>query len=127
MKKFATIGLSVSLLIIATLLVWHHTKYPSDAAIRRELPETWVPPGGGSTCIFGSDGHFVAQLTGKRVGRLEGTWQVQDGFMIYTFTNSSFTKYVPYTIRGRILRMDGHELAVQEDAKTVEVTQKVEP
>jgi len=47
--------------------------------------------------------------------------------MIYTFTNSSFTKYVPYTIRGRILRMDGHELAVQEDAKTVEVTQKVEP
>ena len=127
MKKFTTIGLSVSLLIIATLLVWHHTKHPSDAAIRRELPGTWVPPGGGSTCIIGSDGHFVAQLTGKRVGRLEGTWQVQDGFMIYTFTNSSFTKYVPYTIRGRILRMDGHELAVQEDAKTVEVTQKVEP
>ncbi len=127
MKKLAIIGFTLGLLIAASVLFWHHLKHPSDATIRRTLPGTWVANGGSSTCTRDSDGHFVAQLTGRHVGRLEGTWQVQDGFLIETYTNSSFTKYLPYTMRGRILRLDSHELAVQEDAATISVSRRIEP
>jgi hypothetical protein len=126
-KKLAIIGLTLGLLIVGSLLFWHHMKHPSDATIRRTLPGTWVAQGGSSTCTRDADGHFVAQIAGRHTGRLEGTWQVQDGFLIDSITNSSLTARVPYTIRARILRMDGHELAVQDDARTISVSQRSEP
>ena len=157
MKTFTIIGFSIALLTIGTLLFWHHTKRPidaatrretaihremlgfpqpppgwsnanpSDEAIRRELPGTWVILDSRSTSSLDLNGHCVTQLTGKHIGRLEGTWQVQDGFYIYTVTNSSFTKHLPYTIVERVLHMEGHELTMQADAKTVYVMRKVEP
>jgi hypothetical protein len=128
MKKFIIIGFCLSLLVISTLLVWHYIKHPSDATIRRELPGTWVARGGGSTCTINSDGYFVTQITGKHIGRFEGTWQVEHGYMIYTITKSSFTGHWPAMLSVRILSMDGHKLAVQQDgANRVEVSQKVEP
>jgi hypothetical protein len=127
MKKITIIGFTLGLLVVASLLFWHHTKHPSDATIRRTLPGTWVAQGGSSTCIRDADGHFVAQLAGRHTGRMEGTWQIQDGFLIDSITNSTLTTHVPYTIRAQILRMDGHELAVQDDAKTISISQRSEP
>ena len=127
-KKFIIIGFSLVLLIIAALLIWYNKKHPSDSTIRKEYLGTWVAQGamGHSTIDIYSDGHFIAQLTGRRAGKLEGTWRVQDGFIISTYTNSSFTKHLPYSESDQVLRMNGHELVTQY-GKDVFVKHKVEP
>ena len=128
MKKFAIAGVIGVLLVVIALMFWHAKKHPSDIAIRRQLPGTWVlhAQGRRSTCVFGADGHFVAQLPD---GKLEGTWQIQNGFLIETY-KEIFTNGVQrgtYTGGDRIVRMDSRELAMQDNGYPIDVFQKIQP
>ena len=127
MKKLIIVGFGLGLLVIA-LLVWYHVRHPSDATIRKEYPGTWVAQGAGghSTIHIYPDGHFVATFTGRQSGTLEGTWRVEHGFIVTTYTNSSFTKRVPYSESDKVIRMDGHELVTQY-GKDVTVIHRVKP
>jgi hypothetical protein len=133
MKKITIIGFSLGLLIIATLIFMHYQKHPSDSMIRRKLPGTWIPniaDGRARTLTTSSDGHWTEQITGKiRTGRLEGTWQVRDGFLIITLTNNDLDMQVPSTHSSRIIRIDSHEYVLQsENGNTPAVVfKKVEP
>lgn len=132
MKKIAIIGFTFGLLIIAILVVMHYQKHPSDSAIRRKLPGTWtlnIADGRARTLMMSSDGHWTEQITGKiRTGRLDGTWQVRDGFLISTITNNDMDMQVPSTHTSRIIRIDSHEYVLHsENGNTQVVFKKVEP
>ena len=130
MKKITIIGFILGLLVVASLLFWHHLKHPSDAAIRQKLPGTWniTGNGGSGTTTIDSDGHFLSQFAGRDVLRLEGTWQVEDGCFVYRVTNSSLApNRVPYTVSERIIRIDSQELVLYIDRERQEVLQKAEP
>jgi len=131
MKTFTIIGFIIGLLIIGGLLFWHYRKHPSDTAVRQGLPGTWVETAGNGitkTITIDSNEHTTIQFSGRATGRLEGTGQVQDGFLITTITNSSLAHRVPYTNRMRIVRMADHELVLQGERNTQEeVLKKVQP
>src|ERR1035437_2447622 len=132
MKRIAIIGFGLGLLIIGILIFLHYQKHPSDSMIRRKLSGTWtlnITDGRARTLTMSSDGHWTEQITGKiRTGRLDGTWQVRDGFLISTITNNDMDMQVPSTHSSRIIRIDSHEYVLQsENGKTPAVLKKVEP
>ena len=130
MKRIATIGFGLGLLIIGILIYLHYQKHPSDSMIRRKLPGTWVPNvADGRSHIFklAADGHWTEQITGKiRTGRLEGTWQFKDGLLITTITTNDLDMQVPSTHSSRIIQIDSHEFIVSNRQMQVVYT-KIEP
>jgi hypothetical protein len=136
MKKLVVIGFSLGMLFIATLIFMHYQKHPSDSKIRRNLPGTWILNMAGdlrTTYIMSADGHWTGQVSGKTTaGRMDGTWQVKDGFLISTTTNSNFGTntslrvQTPASVSSRIIRIDSHEFVVQT-RNTQVAFKKVEP
>ena len=131
MKKVIAIVFAIGLLIIVTLLFWHHTNHPGDAAIRHKLVGTWISSNqaikGG--VAFSSDGNFVVNEvfgigTNERPVVYEGTWQLKDGFLITT-TRKSDTKsaHVEAVTRVRIIRVNDQELIYRDEHAGV-VTRK---
>ena len=118
------------LLIIATLLLWHQQKYPSDSAISQKLQGTWVPniaDGRSRTFTMSADGHWTEQVIGKiRTGSLGGTWQVMDGFLVSTVTTNDLDMQVPLTNSSRIIQIDSNEFIVSNRQMQV-VYKKIEP
>lgn len=114
MKRFAIWGFVIAL-IVAGLLVWQHFKHPSAAQVRQMLPGTWAFDDYGSYTIR-PDGSYVGQFTNVNalnVLRIEGTFQVSDGFLIQIITYRTNFQ-VPYTTRSRILRANDHEIVITE-------------
>ena len=76
-----------------------------------------------------SDGHWTGQITGKiRTGRMDGTWQVRDGFLISTITSNDMDMQVPSTHTSRIIRIDSHEYVLHSENGNIQaVFKKVEP
>jgi hypothetical protein len=132
MKRIATIGFGLGLLIIGTVIYLHYQKHPSDSMIRRKLPGTWtlnIGDGRARTMTMSLDGHCTEQITGKiGTGRLDGTWQVKDGFLISTIKTNDLDMPVPSTHSSRIIRIDSHEYVLHSDnGNTQVVFKKVAP
>jgi hypothetical protein len=101
----------------------------SDEKIRRQLPGIWtfearyangdealcqiaVAPGGS----YSSTITFPHRTNGPRVISMQGTFRVEDGFLIDTTTKDSQTNgSVPHTLRSRIIRIDDHELVLNDE------------
>lgn len=98
----------------------------ADDKIRKKLPGTWVLEArheGGrdvwSTVTVAPDGSYTCTLdlpgrtNGPRTISMEGTFRVEDGFLIDTATKDSQTNSpLPYTVRSRIVRIDDRELVL---------------
>lgn len=127
-KSVTAIGIGM-LLVAGTATVVEKVSQSSDAVICRKLPGTWVlhSKNGGSRTIWTADGHFVAYLTGKNVMTLVGTWQVRNGFIIETWTNSAIARPGTLTHGSRVLRINSRELVVQDEGYPPSVFQKVQP
>lgn len=100
--------------------------------MRNKLPGTWVfkpkyANGGDETITtkVALDGSYVTTISlptrklGPRIIRQVGTWRVEDGFLIEEVTDDSQTNAsVPYTSRTRIVRVDDHELELDNQQKS---------
>ena len=99
MKKIIIIGFVVAL-VAASVLLWQHSKHPSDAKLARQITGAWtkdtynpktfsltdpvvytntISPDGSFSYIWG---HRSALVT------FQGTWLVKEGELVMTFTNS---------------------------------------
>lgn len=101
----------------------------ADEKIRGQLPGTWTfearyASGNKILCQFtvALDGSYSSTITlphrtnGPRVISMEGTLRVEDGFLIDTKTKDSQTiASVPQTTRSRIIRIDDHELVLDDE------------
>ena len=126
MKKFIALGFAV-VLVIAAALLWQHFN-------QSKLTGTWVfdfDDNVQSVITVAPNGSYVCHvegLTNGRVVKLEGTMQIKDGFVIDLCTNDSQTNAaVPRTMRGRIIRMNDHEMVLKWNGMTKDaVSRKVE-
>jgi hypothetical protein len=101
----------------------------ADDKIRKKLPGIWVfearfARGGDvvSTTTVAPDGSYVCTIAipgrtnGPRTISMEGTFRVENGFLIDTITKNSQTNAsVPSTNRGRIVRIDDRELVLDDE------------
>ena len=99
----------------------------ADDKIRKKLLGTWVLEAryeGGSdmrsTVTIAPDGSYACTLdlpgrtNGPRTISMEGTFRVEDGFLIDTVTKHSQTNAKwPNTSRSRIVRIDDRELVLE--------------
>ena len=99
----------------------------SDEEIRQKLPGTYLVkvdyPGGNSrgTTTFTPQGGLFTKLALTRSNETrnvfyEGYWQVQDGFLFTTVTNTDNTEVraaVGHTNQLKIVSLDEHELVYQ--------------
>jgi len=106
-----------------------------DSQIQQELTGTWVETGDSfrSTRVVSPSGSFDFQITGLTNGitvKEEGTLLARDGDLIITLTKDSRTNatFSPQGLRGRIVRLNDHELVVRWDGIDKDVvSQKVKP
>lgn len=101
----------------------------ADEKIRRQLPGIWTfearyASGDEAFCQFtvAPDGSYSSTIAlphrtnGPRVLSMEGTLRVEDGFLIDTKTkDSQINASVPHTMRSRVIRIDGHELVLDDE------------
>jgi hypothetical protein len=100
----------------------------ADEKIRKNLPGTWVlearyESGSDirSTTTVAPDGSYACTLdlpgrtNGPRTISMEGTFRVENGFLIDTITRDSQTnaRAVPNTNRSRVVRIDDRELVLE--------------
>jgi len=117
MKKFITIGIGVGLLIVVSVLFWHHEKSSGDAMIRQKLTGPWVTdyPGVKGAVTFRSDGSYAVNQTqgfgtNERPVQFEGTWQVRDGYLIMMSTQAvSGGIYLESPTRAKVIRVNDQE------------------
>jgi len=101
----------------------------ADEKLRKQLPGVWMfeakyASGSEALCRFtmASDGSYSSTITlphrtnGPQVVSMEGTFRVEDGFLIDTVTKNSQTNAsVPSTNRSRIVRIEGRELVLSDE------------
>jgi hypothetical protein len=120
-----------SYILIASLMLLTGCGHRRDTAVRKNLPGIWNVElaftnawGSKSTFTIGPNGEFVCQTvtaSDVQVAELAGTFQVKDGMLIETVTNSTQPKIqgrIPFTSRAQIIRADNHEMAVIYDGDT---------
>ena len=95
---------------------------PGDAKIQQQLTGTWVVDVGSdarSTNIIHQDGRYEAEvigLTNGHIASMEGTLSVRNGVLTMTTTKHSNTNAPnPFVQRGRVIRVNAHELVVRWD------------
>jgi hypothetical protein len=123
MKKIAVTGLAIGLLIIATLLFWHHTRPSGDAAIRQKLIGSWGSenPAIKGAVTFSSDGSFAVNETfglGTNTHPVQyaGTWQIEDGYLVMrTAQGSSGGVHVEPITRQKIIHVNSQELVFRDE------------
>jgi hypothetical protein len=90
-------------------------------------------PSGGhfqSTMILGSDGRYVCNgsvtgTNGVRTFRVEGTMEIEEGFIVDTMTNHSNTNApLPHTSRAKIIRQSEREIVAKWEGAEVESTMR---
>jgi len=126
---------TITFLLLALLLMSCGRR---DAKIQQKLTGTWgvdINLKGRqlhSTSIVSPDGSFADEITGFADGRImktEGRLLATNGMLIDIVTKNSETNArVPGTLRGRIVRLNDHELIVRWDGNDKDaVLQKVKP
>jgi hypothetical protein len=121
-----------SVLLLTACRRKEETHLSPDTEMRKKLPGIWVfEPKYASgrndqrvTTTVAADGSYVTSIAlpgrtnGPRTIKLEGTWRIEDGFLIDTITKDSQTNSsVPRTSRDRIIRIDDRELELADPEK----------
>jgi hypothetical protein len=139
MKKFIIIGFVVAVVAVGVLL-WQHSKYPSDAELARQIAGAWtidtfnpktfswtdpvvytntISPDGSFSCVLG---HRSALVT------FQGTWLVKDGEFVITYTNSYGTgDHQAEPVAGKvdhhkIIHVDEHQFIYMAGERTNTLT-----
>ena len=91
-----------------------------DARLQKQIVGTWALTsldsyGGGltNTVTVARDGRYDCRIVSGsgRLFYVQGLFQVQQGFLVDTMTNSSNTNApLPEVFRARIIRVDDHEM-----------------
>ena len=117
MKKTVAIGIIAAILIVISFLCWRHLATFNDDEIRSNLAGKWEQPDSSGIYTIRQDGSYIGKWT-KPAGKivtLEGSFRVEDGYMINTVTNSSETKLPnPEVYRNRIIRANAHEIVIND-------------
>jgi hypothetical protein len=120
MKKLITIGFTIGLLVVVTLLAWRHVRPLRDAEMFGKLPGTWFLSYG--SLDVHPDGSYVLQFTHSPTDGIltnEGTFQVRDGLLINTVTKSYRTNaQLPQITRMRIIQMNDREMIIDNGSKS---------
>ena len=127
MKKIIVTGFAIGLLIIATLLLWHHTRPSGDAAIRQKLIGSWGSenPAIKGAVTFSPDGSFTVNETfglGTNTHPVQyaGTWQVEDGYLVTrTAQGSSGGVHVEPITRQKIIHVNDQEFVIMDHGTTI--------
>jgi ABC-type glycerol-3-phosphate transport system substrate-binding protein len=127
MRKIVVTGFAIGLLIVVTLLLWHHIRHPGDAAIRQKLIGSWGSenPAIKGAVTFNPDGSFAVNETfglGTNAHPVQyaGTWQVEDGFLVTrTAQGSSGGVHVEPITRDKIIRVNDQEWVFIDRGTTI--------
>jgi hypothetical protein len=115
MKKFTIIGFAVALLV-TSLLLWQHFKHPSDAKLTQAVSGSWLR-GISTVMVMAPDGSFSESFHfPKGTLTLADTWQIKDGFLIWTTTNVIGPEphvAVGTVDRSKIVSIDAHRLVYE--------------
>ena len=118
----APVKLVLSILTFCMLLVACRRSSPADSALHQKIVGTWAwtpveAQTSGGVTTFAANGNFVFKgtnrwATGAKEFSYEGTWQIQDGILIFTLTKTSEPKYMPVgkVDRCKIIRADDRDL-----------------
>jgi len=96
-----------------------------DAKLRQQIAGTWpVPPSGSMTFFAGGSFHFTNSYVSTKATLTwasDGAWEITDGFLITTITNSiaSGTDEKPQvgkTSRSKITFIDEHNLCYGDES-----------
>jgi hypothetical protein len=124
------VKLTLSLFTVVLLITACRShKDTADDKLQKELSGTWMfeakfARGGDtlSTLAVAPNGSYVCTIAipgrtnGPRTVSMEGTFRVENGFLIDTVTKNSQTNAsVPYTNRSRIIRVDDRELVLDDE------------
>jgi hypothetical protein len=135
MKKFIIIGIVVAL-VAATVLIWQHSKHPSDAKLTRRIAGAWTKDTSKMkafsltdplvyTRTFSSDGSY-SFIWGHQSALVTflGTWLVKDGELVVTFTSShGMGSHQAAPVTGlvdhyKIVHVDEHQFIYMEGGNT---------
>ena len=126
MKKSITIGIGVALLIVVSVMFWHHEQSLRDAEIHQKLAGDWVSenPAIKGTITFRSDGNFAVNETfglgtNAHPVKFDGTWQVKDGYLTTTPTQAVLGEAHLVGSRAKIIRVNDRELVLIENGHTI--------
>jgi hypothetical protein len=135
MKKIIIIGFVVAL-VVASVLLWQHSKHPSDAKLARQITGAWTKDTSKMkafsltdpliyTRTFSTDGSY-SFIWGHQSALVTflGTWLVKDGELVVTFTSSHGTgSHQAASVAGqvdhcKIVHVDEHQLIYMEGGNT---------
>ena len=117
MKKIIIIGISVALLIIASLLFWLHSRSPSDTKIGQRVAGTWTRARGGPLVVNPDGSWAIKSLGDSPTNSYAGTWQIKGGVLSMTITNGLVEgghSPVGGIIGYKIIRVDDHQLVYKD-------------
>jgi hypothetical protein len=121
------IEITLQLLVLIFLLTGCN-KTTSDAEIRQKIVGTWAPltssvhPQAAAKTEIRSDGGFTSRwrmATNERA--IEGTWNVQDGFVTFTKTNVVGADLNEFGVRvqhSKIVRIESREMVLDDGDPT---------
>jgi hypothetical protein len=94
----------------------------SNSELQQKLAGIWkttrIPAVYQSTVTVASNGIYVCDVTDfsrvpSKSDHLEGQWEIKDGFLIDTVTNSSATNIqLPMVLRAKIIQFNGDKLVL---------------
>jgi hypothetical protein len=102
-----------------SLLLAGCSKAPSDATIRRQIAGIWTFNQDGALTIASNGGWSI--MESKRIGTnsMAGTWQITDGILCMTHTNSRIKSMVGRSERYKIIHLDDKTL-IYGDSQSVD-------
>jgi hypothetical protein len=134
MKKFIIVGLVIAL-VVASALLWKHSKYPSDAQLARQVAGTWTKDTSKMkafsltdpliyTRTYSSDGSY-SFIWGHKSALVtfQGSWLVKDGQLVMTETNAYGTgNHQPGPVGGvtsvKVIHVDDHQFICEAGGQT---------
>ena len=133
MKKFIIIGFVVAL-VVASALLWQHSKHLSDAKLGRQITGTWTKglsswtDGPLYSKTFSSDGSFSTRIGhSNALVTYLGTWLVKKGELVMTVTNAHGTgNHKAGPVGGvesvKIIHLDNHQFIYEASGHTNTMT-----
>jgi len=109
--------IALQLLLLITILTACST-VPSDARIQQKIVGTWKA--GRGTTENRPDGSYVHQfrinVTNEGMKDLteEGTWRIENGYLITTITNEPWPDADHAPLRFKVVSIDDHKLVVSQ-------------
>ena len=103
---------------------------PDVEMMSRKAIGSWSLGSPADTIAIRQDGSYSSKRTPSRKGVdgelvYDGTWHIEGGFLVTTITNVSGPEPhepVGFVNRFRLIRIDDHEMVVQPDGQTKQVT-----